>query len=224
VSVLVHLGFFLFFLVRATHFLRTLRPVACCVNAKLTRADSLRSKLNVVPTGSLCLAENTASALPSSHLLADCLTAVIMGAMCVNLLADPWDVASMVEGIRLARRLARTAPLASLHHGEVFPGDAVGDDADALTRVLKAGVGPYNHANGTVRMGPRSDPQAVVDASGAVRAVAGLSVADASIMPTPPSNVTALTTMAIAEKVARDLRTQLYAARAAVPTVATDAA
>ena len=82
----------------------------------------------------------------------------------------------------------------------------------------------YNHANGTVRMGPRSDPQAVVDATGAVRGVAGLSVADASIMPTPPSNPTMLTTMAIAEKIARDLRTQLYAARAAVPTVATGAA
>src|SRR4029077_8955066 len=68
-------------------------------------------------------------------------------------------------------------------------------DADALTPVLKAGVTFYNHANGTVRMGPRSDPQAVVDATGAVRGVAGLSVADASIMPTPPSNVTTLTTM-----------------------------
>jgi len=141
----------------------------------------------------------------------------------VNLLADPWDVASMLEGIRLARRLARTEPLASLHEGEVFPGDD-GDGADALTPVLKAGVNFYHHANGTVRMGPRSDPQAVVDATGAVRAVAGLSVADASIMPTPPSNVTALTTMAIAEKVARDLRTQLYAARTAMPRVATGAA
>ena len=106
----------------------------------------------------------------------------------------------------------------------MFPGDAVGDHADALTQVLKAGVSPYNHANGTVRMGPRSDPEAVVDATGAVRAVAGLSVADASIMPTPPSNVTALTTMAIAEKVARDLRTQLYAARTDVPPVAAGAA
>jgi choline dehydrogenase-like flavoprotein len=67
-------------------------------------------------------------------------------------------------------------------------------------------------------MGPRSDPHAVVDATCAVRAVAGLSVADASIMPTPPSNPTMLTTMAIAEKIARDLRMQLYAARAAVPT------
>jgi choline dehydrogenase-like flavoprotein len=103
----------------------------------------------------------------------------------------------------------------------VIPGDAVGDDADALTQVLKAGVGPYNHANGTVRMGPSSDPHAVVDATGAVRAVDGLSVADASIMPTPPSNPTMLTTLAIAEKVARDLRTQHNAARAAAPRVAT---
>jgi hypothetical protein len=34
----------------------------------------------------------------------------------------------MVEGIRLARRLARTEPLASLHQGEVFPGDAMSDE------------------------------------------------------------------------------------------------
>jgi len=142
----------------------------------------------------------------------------------INLLADPWDVASMVEGIRFARRLASTEPIASLHRGEVIPGDAVGDDADALTQVLKAGVGPYNHANGTVRMGPSSDPHAVVDATCTVRAVAGLSVADASIMPTPPSNPTMLTTMAIAEKVAHDLRAQLYAARAALLAVANGAA
>lgn len=138
----------------------------------------------------------------------------------VNLLADPWDVASMVEGIRLARRLASTEPLASLHRCEVSRGDAVGDDEDALTAVLKAGVSFYNHANGTVRMGPRSDPQAVVDATGAVRGVAGLSVADASIMPTPPSNPTRLTTLAIGEKIARDLHTQLSAARVAVPAAA----
>src|ERR1700756_267752 len=142
----------------------------------------------------------------------------------VNLLADPWDVASMVEGIRFARRLASTEPLPPLHRGEVIHGDAVRDEADALTEALKAGVGPYNHANGTVRMGPRSDPHAVVDPTCAVRAVAGLSVADASIMPTPPSTVPTLTNMAIAEKIARDLRTQFYAARTAVPAVATSAA
>jgi choline dehydrogenase len=138
----------------------------------------------------------------------------------INLLADPWDMASMVEGIRLARRLVSTAPLASLHRGEVSLGDAVGDDDDAITAALKAGVAFYNHANGTVRMGPRSDPQAVVDATGAVRGVAGLTVADASIMPTPPSNPTTLTTLAIGEKIARDLRTQLYAVRPAVPAAA----
>jgi choline dehydrogenase len=139
----------------------------------------------------------------------------------VNLLADAWDIASMVEGIRLARRLAMTEPLASLNRGEVFPGQAAGDDDHALTQVLKAGVDFYQHGNGSVRMGPRSDPQAVVDATGAVRAVSGLSVVDASIMPTPPSNVTALTVMAIAEKVSRDLRAQLQAAQAGAPSVST---
>lgn len=133
----------------------------------------------------------------------------------LNLLDDSWDIASMVEGIRLVRRLARTEPLASLHQGEVFPGEGVGDDDGALTQVLKAGILLYDHANGTVRMGPVGDPQAVVDATGAVRAVAGLSVVDASIMPTPPSNVPAMTVIAIAEKVSRDLRAGLGTARAA---------
>ena len=133
----------------------------------------------------------------------------------LNLLGDAWDVASLAEGIRLARRLARTEPLASLHQGEVFPGEGTGDGDDALSQALKVGVDIYSHANGTVRMGPVSDSQAVVDATGAVRAVAGLSVVDASIMPTPPSNVTAMTVMAIAEKAFRDLRTGLGTPRAA---------
>ncbi len=124
----------------------------------------------------------------------------------LNLLDDAWDVTSMVEGIRLVRRLAGSEPLSSMQRGEVFPGTAVGDDDDdALTEALRAGVTLYDHANGTVRMGPATDLQAVVDATGAVRVVDGLSVVDASIMPTPPSNVPALTVMAMAEKVSHDL-------------------
>ncbi len=87
----------------------------------------------------------------------------------------------------------------------MLPGETVGDDHGALTQALKAGVGIYGHASGTVRMGPESDRQAVVDAAAAVRAVAGLSMVDASIMSTPPSNAPAMTVIAIAEKLARDL-------------------
>ena len=41
----------------------------------------------------------------------------------------------------------------------------------------------YCHPAGTCKMGPTTDPAAVVDSTGAVRGVAGLYVADASIMP-----------------------------------------
>jgi choline dehydrogenase len=51
-------------------------------------------------------------------------------------------------------------------------------------------------------MGPASDPGAVVDAQLRVHGLAGLRVADASIMPAMPSGNTGAPTMVIAEKAA----------------------
>ena len=44
-------------------------------------------------------------------------------------------------------------------------------------------VTTYSHISGTCKMGPVSDPLAVVDQSGRVRGMEGLRVVDASIMP-----------------------------------------
>jgi choline dehydrogenase-like flavoprotein len=54
-------------------------------------------------------------------------------------------------------------------------------------------------------MGPSSDPDAVVDASGHVYGLEGLLVADASIMPFVTLANTNLPTFVGAEKIARDL-------------------
>ncbi len=51
-------------------------------------------------------------------------------------------------------------------------------DSDPLTDIVS-----YCHPAGTCKMGPASDPAAVVDPTGAVHGVEGLYVADASIMP-----------------------------------------
>jgi choline dehydrogenase-like flavoprotein len=74
------------------------------------------------------------------------------------------------------------------------------EDDRELTLFLKSNVNPHYHACGSCRMGPDSDPSAVVDQHLRVRGVAGLRVIDASIMPTIPRANTNLTTIAIAER------------------------
>jgi 5-(hydroxymethyl)furfural/furfural oxidase len=67
-------------------------------------------------------------------------------------------------------------------------------------------AGPVGHVCGTCRMGTAADPLAVTDDQGRVRGVAGLRVADASLMPTIVSANTNLATTMIAEKVADAIR------------------
>ena len=55
-------------------------------------------------------------------------------------------------------------------------------------------------------MGPDGDRMAVVDAACRVRTLAGLRVVDASVMPTIPRANTNITTIAIAEKIAEDIK------------------
>jgi len=96
-----------------------------------------------------------------------------------NSLAEPEDVAAMLEGMRIARELAGTEPLRSVVKREIFPG--VGDGVGDLEEDLRRRVELLYHPVGTCRMG--TDDDAVVDEHLRVRGVEGLRVADASIMP-----------------------------------------
>ncbi|MEU5588288.1 GMC oxidoreductase [Streptomyces chrestomyceticus] len=62
-------------------------------------------------------------------------------------------------------------------------------------------------ARGTCATGPAGDPRAVVDGQGAVHGVAGLRVADASVLPTAPAANTQLPVLAAAELLAEALVT-----------------
>jgi choline dehydrogenase-like flavoprotein len=119
-------------------------------------------------------------------------------------LRDGEDLARMVTATVEARRLARTPPLAGLVAGaELAPGEPIADDdVTGLARSIKERVGSYHHPVGTCAMGLDPDAGAVVDARGAVYGVAGLWVADASVIPRIPSANTNLTTMVVAERIA----------------------
>ena len=88
------------------------------------------------------------------------------------------------------------------------PEDLAADDA-RLEEYLRRVVGGVWHPCGTCRMGAAGDAMAVVDPSGAVRGVAGLSVCDASVMPTIPCANLNVPVIMIAEKVSDGLKARL---------------
>ncbi len=119
---------------------------------------------------------------------------------------DPADMPRMIEAVRAARHLARTAPLAEIAVQELYPAPETPDDPEALEAVVWGRIETYHHPVATCRMGPTRDPMAVVDARGNVHGVDGLAVADASIMPTVPAANTNVPTIMVAERCAAWLR------------------
>jgi 5-(hydroxymethyl)furfural/furfural oxidase len=79
---------------------------------------------------------------------------------------------------------------------------ALVSDPLELAQHIRENVGGVFHPVGTCRMGLAEDPDAVVDAEGRVHGVAGLRVADASIMPTVIAGNTNIPAIMVAEKIA----------------------
>lgn len=114
-----------------------------------------------------------------------------------NYLADPLDQATLVAGMRLARRIFAAPPLARHVVRESLPGPEAATDDDLLAHACATGSTTY-HPMGTCRMG--TDPAAVVDPRLRVHGLKSLRVVDASVMPTMPSGNIYAPTVMIAEK------------------------
>lgn len=100
----------------------------------------------------------------------------------------------------------RLGHLAISRFAEMKPlSDLVADD-ETLAQFILANIGGTNHVAGTCRMGQRDDPRAVVDSEGRFIGLDGLTIADASIMPTVPSGNTHIPTVMVAEKIVAALR------------------
>lgn len=99
-----------------------------------------------------------------------------------NYLAEAEDRRVLLAGMRLARKLMHSKPLAPYFDHEAYPGPKVQTDDEFLAVARERGTTTF-HPAGTCRMGPASDPGAVVDDALRVHGVEGLRVIDASIMP-----------------------------------------
>jgi choline dehydrogenase len=124
------------------------------------------------------------------------------GAVLANRLSQDGSrrVRRMIEGVHISRQIGRDAAFRGVVETEMLPGPAVTDEP-ALRQAIAEQLDVYHHATSTVAMGRVGD--GVVDALGRVYRTEGLMVVDASIMPLVPSAPTNLTTMMIAEHVAR---------------------
>lgn len=122
-----------------------------------------------------------------------------------NYLADAMDRRVLIAGMKLGRRLLQSPELAKYFAREELPGDAVQSDDEWLDFARRYGSTAY-HLIGTARMGPATDPSAVVDDQLRVHGMQGLRVVDASVMPSMPSANTYASTMMIAEKASDMIR------------------
>lgn len=109
------------------------------------------------------------------------------------------------DSLKLTRRIVSQPALAPFHPEEIKPGPSYHTDEQLAKAAGDIGTTIF-HPVGTCKMG--NDPMAVVDARLKVHGLAGLHVADASIMPTITSGNTNAPTLVIAQKAADVLLAQ----------------
>jgi choline dehydrogenase len=111
------------------------------------------------------------------------------------------DIAAMLDAMGFVQRLVRTEPLSEFYGELITPG--ANEDWEKFARSTYAS---YYHGVGTCKMGPASDPMAVVDQHLRVHGFDNLWVGDASIMPTVAHANTNCTVMMIAERAAEFIK------------------
>lgn len=130
-----------------------------------------------------------------------------------NYLSNPRDLETFRNGLRLTREILSQPAMARFAGEEIQPGANIQTD-EQIDDWVRNSLGTAYHPCGTCRMGGAADAEAVLDPDLKVRGIAGLRVADASIMPMVISaNINAPTIM-IGEKASDMILDQEPPARA----------
>ncbi|WP_063683058.1 GMC family oxidoreductase [Bradyrhizobium stylosanthis] len=126
-----------------------------------------------------------------------------------NMLADPRDMLRMIDAVkRLAvitsqPALSGIADWIRLTDTDLTLPQAAALPDHELDALLRRETGDIQHAAGSCRMTGVNDGDGVVNPDGGVKGIAGLRVADASIMPSDCRANTHFTTVVIGEAIAR---------------------
>ena len=118
-----------------------------------------------------------------------------------NLLDHEEDMRRYRDGIRMLVDLENHESMNKLIDHRLEPSDADLESDETLDLWIRKNVGTGHHVSCTAKMGPKSDPMAVVDQYGKVHGIGGLRVVDASIMPECVRANINVTTMAIGERI-----------------------
>ena len=121
-------------------------------------------------------------------------------------LEHPWDLERMRDGVRLCIRLMEHEDVAGITSHVIAPTDNDRASEEALDAWLLSNVASLQHISCTCKMGPDSDPMAVVDQRCRVYGLEGLSVADASVQPQIVRATTNATAILIGERAADWIR------------------
>ena len=123
-----------------------------------------------------------------------------------NYLKEEFDRKRLRDTVRMCVRLADHPGFRDIIEGRTEPTDAELASDDALDQFLYREVSTGQHITCTCKMGPASDPMAVVDQHGRVHGMEGIRVVDASIMPDCVRANTNVTTMMIGERISDFIR------------------
>jgi len=115
-----------------------------------------------------------------------------------NSLSEPEDVASLIAGVKLARRIAEQPVLQEIITAELKPGPGLTSDPD-LEADMRRRLMLIYHPVGTCRMSDTAQ-EAVVDSRLRVHGLENIRVVDASIMPLIPGGNTHAPTVMVAER------------------------
>ena len=123
-----------------------------------------------------------------------------------NYMEDPEDRRRLRDAVRLCARLGEHESFRDIVEERIEPTDEEMASDDALDACMLRDATTGQHISCTCKMGPASDPMAVVDQYARIHGMENIRVVDASIMPNCIRANTNVTTMTIGERVAEFIK------------------